>query len=433
MHRQMWLLSTARAELHFFATTAAITGGYAILSHTWSTHEDSFEDLRLLRERCSSTSANPRDVVSPKIRHCCLLAESHGYQWVWIDSCCIDKTSSSELSEALNSMFRWYSQAEVCYAFLEDVSSTCALSAQDSEFRKSRYHTRGWTLQELVAPQLLIFLSREWRQLCVKSELAGLLEEITGVSRKVLTGESHFSKYSLAVRMSWASGRSTTRVEDEAYCLMGLFGVSMPTLYGEGRQAFQRLQCEIVQQSVDTSLFAWGRTVSQAEVNDYTSHHTDRAANFFNHVQYLFAPSPSSFKEGCVYYTPRLKRPLQPYLPWQLKKAAKVIICHDAFSICSPEPLNSAATTDKCSAAENIRLDITPSHDSLSPTMEPSAIFRSLKPMASPSLSCYARNAASISDCFSTSPATRFKIPRGRSTSLVTLSTARTGAESACV
>ncbi|KAI0695208.1 heterokaryon incompatibility protein-domain-containing protein [Cerioporus squamosus] len=319
----MWLLSTTRAELHFFATTAAVTGGYAILSHTWSKCEDSFQYIRLLEERCRLTSENPRDLVSPKIRHSCLLAESHGYQWIWIDSCCIDKTSSSELSEALNSMFRWYSQAEVCYAFLEDVSSACVLAAQDSDFRRSRWHARGWTLQELIAPELVLFFSREWQQLGVKSELAGLLEEITGVSRRVLTGKSHFSKYSLAVRMSWASGRSTTRVEDEAYCLMGLFGVNMPTLYGEGRQAFQRLQYEIVKQSVDTSLFAWGKTVSRADLRNYTSHHTSRAANSSNDVQYLFAPSPSLFQPGCAYYTPRLKKPLQPYLPWQWKKAAK--------------------------------------------------------------------------------------------------------------
>ncbi|RPD70450.1 HET-domain-containing protein [Lentinus tigrinus ALCF2SS1-7] len=319
----MWLLSTSRAELRFFAATAAVTGGYAILSHTWSSHEDSFQDIRLIEERCKLTSENPRDLVSPKIRHCCLVAESHGYSWLWIDSCCIDKTSSSELTEALNSMFRWYSQAEVCYALLEDVSSACVLDAPDSDFRRSRYHTRGWTLQELIAPQLVIFFSREWQQLGVKSELGGLLEEVTGVSRKVLTGESHFSKYSLAVRMSWASGRSTTRLEDEAYCLMGLFGVNMPALYGEGRQAFQRLQCEIVKQSVDTSLFAWGKTVSQVDLRNYTSHHTNRAANCLNDVQYLFAPSPSSFQAGCAYYTPRLKKPLQPYLAWQWKKAAK--------------------------------------------------------------------------------------------------------------
>ena len=155
----MWLLSTDRAELYPFSSPDAVLGGYAILSHTWGPHEQSFHDLRSLRDRCKP-SESPRDLASEKIRRCCVLAQSHGFQYVWIDTCCIDKTSSTELSEAINSMFRWYTCAEICYAYLADVPSNCVLDAKDSAFRNSRWHTRGWTLQELIAPSDVHFLSK---------------------------------------------------------------------------------------------------------------------------------------------------------------------------------------------------------------------------------------------------------------------------------
>ncbi len=104
----MWLLSTDRAELRWFTDAGAVPRGYAILSHTWGADEQSFTDLRAISKRCKASGKNPRDFVSPKIRNCCLLAERYGYKWVWIDTCCIDKTSSTELSEAINSMFKWY-------------------------------------------------------------------------------------------------------------------------------------------------------------------------------------------------------------------------------------------------------------------------------------------------------------------------------------
>ena len=258
----MWLLSTDRAELYSFPSLDVIDGGYAILSHTWDKHEVTFQDLQRLRKRCKSSGENPRDIVSPKIRNCCIAAERDGYRWVWIDTCCIDKSSSTELSEAINSMFRWYSESEVCYAFLADVPSDDVVDTQDSAFRNSRWHTRGWTLQELIAPIHLVFLSTdhfgEWTRIGNKMALAWLLHEITGVPSQVLTRKVHFYDVSVAERMAWASKRMTTRIEDEAYALMGLFNVNMPTIYGEGRRAFRRLQEEIMKQSFDPSLFAWG-------------------------------------------------------------------------------------------------------------------------------------------------------------------------------
>ncbi|PIL33595.1 hypothetical protein GSI_04218 [Ganoderma sinense ZZ0214-1] len=323
----MWLLSTDRAELHHFPSPDAVTGGYAILSHTWGDHEQTFQDTRALRERCERTSENPRDLSSDKVRESCILAERHGYRWIWDDTCCIDKTSSTELSEAINSMFVWYSRAEVCFAYQGDVESDCDLHAVGSAFRMARWHTRGWTLQELIAPFLVIFVSRGWKPIGNKRGLAPLLEEITGVRQQVLTGEAHYSMASVAECMSWASERSTTRVEDEAYCLMGLFNVHMPTIYGEGQQAFQRLQQEIMKQSIDTSLFAWDDWVdtdhaTPLQLQDVYEGFEKSSRNEF----YLLADSPRVFRKPfggrTVRYTPSVKDPLQPYLDWQWEMKA---------------------------------------------------------------------------------------------------------------
>lgn len=320
----MWLLSTDRAELHFFATLESATGGYAILSHTWGHgNEQSFQEIQALRERCAASGENPRNLASPKIRQCCILAENHGYRWLWVDSCCIDKTSSTELSEAINSMFRWYSLAEVCFAYLEDVESDCNLHAAGSSFRTAKWHSRGWTLQELIAPMLVIFVSQDWHILGNKVELAPLLQQITSIWRQVLTREVHYSVISVAQRMLWAANRNTTRLEDEAYCLVGLFNVNMPTIYGEGRQAFQRLQHEIMKQSIDTSLFAWGpgtdsESITPMEPQEFYQYFNTTSQN---HV-YLFADSPRNFVKPfglVVRFTPSATYPLQPYLDWQRK------------------------------------------------------------------------------------------------------------------
>ena len=139
----MWLLSTHRAELHYFPDPEDVSGGYAILSHTWDKKETSFQDLRDHIKRCAETGENPRDRAAEKIRESCMLAERYGFKWIWSDTCCIDKTSSAELSEAINSMFRYYSLSKLCFAFLRDVAGGETLDAEDSAFRRSRWHTRG--------------------------------------------------------------------------------------------------------------------------------------------------------------------------------------------------------------------------------------------------------------------------------------------------
>ena len=271
----MWMLSTSRAELHYFTSPEVIPDDYAILSHVWDRKEQSFQDLQELQRRCSANGEKPRDLADDKIRMCCELAESHGYKWVWIDTCCIDKTSSAELSEAINSMFRYYSRAAMCYAYLRDVSASRAFIGQNSivvqladdmweetrnvsQFQNSQWHRRGWTLQELLAPRSLALVADSWELLGYKIDLATELERATGIPAAVLRLEKPLTDYSIAQRMSWASKRRTTRVEDEAYCLLGVFDINIPTLYGEGRKAFQRLQEEIMRKYPDTTLFAWG-------------------------------------------------------------------------------------------------------------------------------------------------------------------------------
>ncbi|OSD06085.1 HET-domain-containing protein [Trametes coccinea BRFM310] len=239
----MWLLSTSQAKLIHFHEPPP---NYAVLSHVWDDNEQSFQDVQALQERS-------------KIRACCIYAEADGYDWLWIDASCIDKTSSADLSEAINSMYDWYSRASVCYAYLADVPTAEDPLAPDSSFRRSVWFRRSWTLQELIAPQDVVFLSQDWEVLGSKYLWPGLLQEITGIEAEVLTFLKPLSSIPVATRMRWAAGRQSTRVEDQAYSLMGIFGVHMPTIYGEGQRAFRRLQEEIMRQTPDQTLFLWGR------------------------------------------------------------------------------------------------------------------------------------------------------------------------------
>ncbi|TFK82087.1 HET-domain-containing protein, partial [Polyporus arcularius HHB13444] len=255
----MWLLHTKTLELK--EVTKPEDNEYAILSHVWedSDRTQTFHDIRAIHARRVLSGEDPRSLVTEKVRRFCLYAERAGYDWVWLDTSCIDKSSSAELSEAINSMFTWYKQAGACYAYLCDVDDDDDPRSPESGFRRSRWHTRGWTLQELIAPQKVIFLSRGWLTIGSKVALVGVLADVSGIDRALLAcrpGVSYGS-FSVARRMSWASARETTRVEDRAYCLMGLFGITMPIIYGEGVRAFARLQAEILRTVYDDSVFAW--------------------------------------------------------------------------------------------------------------------------------------------------------------------------------
>ena len=237
---------------------------YAILSHRWGDEEVGFKDIR-------NRTARPGPALR-KIERCCRLAASRRLNWVWIDTCCIDKRSSAELSEAINSMFKWYERARLCLVYLSDIQIYPAeLSRRDSQtrwrwlgeqgdlrrrFTNSRWFTRGWTLQELLAPRALTFFDAEWIEIGTRADLA---REVSNATRIPITYSGGlWGKVSVAEKMSFAAHRTTSREEDIAYCLLGLFDVAMPLLYGEGAyNAFQRLQIEIMNKSSDESLFAW--------------------------------------------------------------------------------------------------------------------------------------------------------------------------------
>jgi Heterokaryon incompatibility protein (HET) len=217
---------------------------YAILSHTWGAEEVTFKDV------VEGTGKNKAGYE--KIEFCRKQASSDGLSYFWVDTCCIDKSSSAELSEAINSMFRWYQNADKCYAYLSNVSTSGHTTDPQllqttwiEVFRNSRWFFRGWTLQELIAPASVEFFSREGNRLGSKKSLEQDIHETTGIAVEALRGGSLLD-FTVEERMSWANRRKTERPEDEAYALLGIFNIRMRPDYGEGkRNAFERLQRKI--------------------------------------------------------------------------------------------------------------------------------------------------------------------------------------------
>ncbi|KAF5691361.1 beta transducin [Fusarium circinatum] len=291
---------------------------YGILSHRWGKDEITFQDLtqQPLQELQGRRSFY-------KIWALLNQAGKDGLSYVWIDTCCIDKSSSAELSEAINSMFRWYQQSEKCYVYLDDfnTSSNCeimhyepaenyiVLDKSETSFFDSLWFTRGWTLQELIAPRNVEFYDKEWvsfgsrdgalldrickrtgiwpqlfrepRCACPNSAFA-VRDGICAGCKGLDTLPQTLDSFVISIKMSWASSRITTRKEDAAYCLLGLFNLNMPLLYGEGDKAFLRLQEAIVRQSKDQSVLLWRAR-------------PDVAPQGF--VPGCLAPSSSTFKE----------------------------------------------------------------------------------------------------------------------------------------
>ncbi|KAK4208673.1 hypothetical protein QBC37DRAFT_391849 [Rhypophila decipiens] len=214
---------------------------YAILSHRWGDGEVLFSDFR------DGTAKNKAGYA--KIQFCGDRAWRDGLQFFWVDTCCIDKSNSTELQEAINSMFRWYRNAAKCYAYLEDVSTSTHnfddRSIWEPTFRASRWFTRGWTLQELIAPTSVEFFSREQVRLGDRKTLEQAIHDVTGIPVGALRG-APLSDFSVDERMAWIKKRTTTRDEDMAYSLFGIFDVQLPLIYSEGKQkAFRRLREEI--------------------------------------------------------------------------------------------------------------------------------------------------------------------------------------------
>jgi hypothetical protein len=331
----MHLLNATTLEVHQFIGKIP---EYVILSHTWEEEEVTFDDIDMPHAKGMAGYE--------KIKKCCEQARRDGYRWVWIDTCCIDKRSSAELSEAINSMYNWYWNAEKCYAYLSTVNAKEELQELDDRiptllseeigvpespdeysetedkgigampewqytlyrdpvkesrrlerleasradswkrkleieqqkimnrkkkkleeekkeikdktlFGNSRWFTRGWTLQEFLAPAIVEFYDKYWKLLGTKSSLAAQIVSVTNIQARYILDRKSISNANIGLRFSWASERETTRTEDIAYCLLGLVGVHMPLLYGEGKQAFYRLQLEILKKTTDHTMFAW--------------------------------------------------------------------------------------------------------------------------------------------------------------------------------
>jgi hypothetical protein len=263
---------------------------YAILSHTWENEEVNFAEIQ---------NNDGKDKQGyKKIHFCGQQAKQDGLQYFWVDTCCIDKTDKAELSHAIRSMFRWYQNAERCYVYLSDVSKRAEVhdtlgqsswapawyrhakrcyeylsgvsirekvvdtrdqvvdtrdkvvdmrgqSTWEPDFRASRWFTRGWTLQELLAPSIVEFFSQEWEKLGNKVLLKSLICKTTGIPYKALDGAPLY-QFSVNERMQWKDGRKTTYEEDGWYSLSGIFGVEIAPAYGEGAaSALGRLRDEI--------------------------------------------------------------------------------------------------------------------------------------------------------------------------------------------
>ncbi|KAB5563322.1 heterokaryon incompatibility protein-domain-containing protein [Coniochaeta sp. 2T2.1] len=292
----MIIINAHTLELETFMDESAMPP-YAILSHTWGAEEVTMQEFQL----CDQATRTKAGYL--KIQKTCELAIStFGLNYAWVDTCCIDKKSSAELSEAINSMFRWYAQAKVCIVFLEDLDvdpfTPCLREngyTPTTAFERCRWFSRGWCLQELIAPQhgALTFHDSSWRDIGSRHQLANYIRRRTGISQNLLEGDAELQDFSIAQRMSWAANRHTTRIEDRAYSLLGIFDVNMPLLYGEGPRAFLRLQDEISRDSQDLSIFAWRRWHNGEGPDDVLA-------------TGLFAASPDDFAcAGDVVQSPR--------------------------------------------------------------------------------------------------------------------------------
>jgi hypothetical protein len=273
----MRLLNVKTLELESFMSEIP---AYAILSHTWL---DADQEVTLQDIKHNIAKAYRKEGWD-KVRASAAAAHRDRLKYIWIDTCCIDKTSSAELSEAINSMYRWYKEAVVCYAYLSDVSSV------DSVSKATKWFSRGWTLQELIAPKEIYFYNHRWEHIGSRAGLEKVISGITQIPRSVLSGGS-LSDVSVAAKLSWAAKRVTTRPEDMAYCLLGILDVNMPLLYGEGgKKAFIRLQEEFLRSQDDESIFAW--TVPFVE-GVQSVHHWSLLASSpacFGHVQAVTRP-----------------------------------------------------------------------------------------------------------------------------------------------
>ncbi|KAL1872658.1 hypothetical protein Daus18300_004204 [Diaporthe australafricana] len=273
----MWLIHVGTKQLEEFI--GLDVPQYAILSHTWvSGQEVTFQEIR---------SPGSPDLTSPskggwqKIDMTCRQAAIDGLNYAWVDTCCIDKSSSAELSEAINSMFRWYKRAT-------------------AEIEHCRWFTRSWTLQELLAPLHVEFFNRDWEHCFTKAIASEALAQITGIDIDVLNHETDLTAVCVAQKMSWAATRQSTRIEDLAYSLLGIFGINMPLLYGEEERAFLRLQTEVISSCPDPTILAWmlrrcPEEISEDPGDSYSGVMASFPANFWGCAEVTIMSDQSLF------------------------------------------------------------------------------------------------------------------------------------------
>ncbi|KIK99527.1 hypothetical protein PAXRUDRAFT_30473 [Paxillus rubicundulus Ve08.2h10] len=247
---------------------------YAIFSHRWGIGEPSFYEMS--NKRCGGQVMPTGPGFEKLLQFCEKARTDYGCAYVWSDTCCINKESSTDLEEAIRSMYRWYADADICIVYL-------ARSSSVDDFTMEPWFARGWTLQELLAPKKMRFYGKEWTPIFPSANagregaleeydlsgehpdlsndkenelLLGALAEVTGIPvfdlRDFRPGCNRVFQ-----KMIWTSKRRTTRIEDVAYSLLGIFDVTMPIAYGEGNRAFYRLMEVIAQRCDEPGFFAW--------------------------------------------------------------------------------------------------------------------------------------------------------------------------------
>lgn len=303
LHRKLWSLNPSDSSSYEIPP-------YAILSHRWVGRELVFGDFDTVsKDRLRSVAtANPVPKTTGAVEDvgdgneasiykvagaCAQVRQTAEIRHLWIDTVCINQGGSREFSSAINSMFNWYHNAAVCYVYLYDVTWNVADDPEgsDLQFRQSKWFERGWTLQELLAPKKIEFYDRDWRYIGSKESLMKEIAKATRIAEEHL---KDFSTASIAQKMSWLSRRTTSFIEDRAYCMLGLFGVYLDARYGQGELEFLRLQQEIFDSTpagaiFDESMFAW-----QSDLIETSG---------------LLAPAPSCFvNSGHVSFVQRLAK-----------------------------------------------------------------------------------------------------------------------------
>ncbi|CAO1597001.1 hypothetical protein XANCAGTX0491_000831 [Xanthoria calcicola] len=272
---------------------------YVILSHRWAedpSDEVVYDDMANFHELYHSRLWKKARSAAKIVGACQKVLEEE-IHYLWVDTVCIKQDNPMELSTAINSMYRLYSNAEVCLAYLSDYPS-----AEVQTLCQSDWFNRGWTLQELVAPEVVKFFDKDWGSIGERRQLAEELWHQTRIAKAFLVANLSVESASISERMSWMAGRKTSVPEDTAYCLLGIFGVNMPLLYGEGKErAFLRLQEEIMRYSDDHSLFVW-KTEEQ--------HPTGSTVSFYTG---LLASSPDCFRSTGNYSRYNVPDDNRPY------------------------------------------------------------------------------------------------------------------------